>query len=103
MTTTLILTGCTTYTEIVPSGKDTYVVAGSSELYSAAEIKVELYKKANAYCESMGKSLVPLNESTTPSYTLEQADFRFRCLYKNDPEYVRPVMESVPDITIETK
>ena len=54
---------------------------------------------ANSYCEAMGKRLFPLDESSS----LYAAELRFRCLEEDDPEYARPVMESVPDIKIETK
>jgi len=96
---TSLLFACALITEIVPAGKDTYVIAGddSFEGESGVSIKTSLYKKANAYCEAMGKKLLPLNESTS-SYS---AELRFRCLDEFDPEYVRPIMESVPNIRIE--
>lgn len=97
----LTLTACATITEIVPAGKDTYVIAGedSFEEISGASIKTDLYKKANAHCETMGKKLLPLNESVS-SHT---AELRFRCLNEDDPECLRPNMESVPNVRIETK
>ena len=97
----LMVTACTSITEVVPAGKDTYVVAGDDSLEetSGASIKTNLYKKANAHCETMGKKLLPLNESVS-SYA---AELRFRCLEEDDPEYVRPIMESVPDVRIERK
>tara|TARA_R110002050_G_scaffold269917_2_gene412732 strand:- start:280258 stop:280587 length:330 start_codon:yes stop_codon:yes gene_type:complete len=96
----LLLVACAPIiTEIVPAGKDTYVVAGDDgfEVESGTSIKTSLYKKANAHCEAMGKKLFPLNESTS-SYA---AELRFRCLDEVDPEYVRPTMKSVPNIRIE--
>ena len=93
----LMASACAT-TDIVPAGKDTFVMAGYNEFSSGPNIKTNLYKKANAHCSRMGKLLMPVNES----FTSTSAELRFRCLYENDPEYVRPVMESVPDITIET-
>ncbi|MGB5261883.1 MAG: hypothetical protein WBO34_15370 [Gammaproteobacteria bacterium] len=98
---TLMVVACASITEVVPAGKDTYVVAGDDSLegISGASIKTGLYKKANTHCELMGKKLLPLNESVS-AYT---AELRFRCLEEDDPEYVRPIMESVPDVKIETK
>uniref|UniRef100_UPI003AF7EDDD hypothetical protein n=1 Tax=Thiolapillus sp. TaxID=2017437 RepID=UPI003AF7EDDD len=77
-------------TEVVPAGKDTYVVAGEASVgeTSGAIIKTSLYKKATS-CESIGKKFLPLNDSKS-SYT---ADLRFRCLEEDDPEYRRPIME----------
>lgn len=93
-----MIVGCASVTEVVPAGKDTYVVAGddSLETISGASIKTRLYKKANTHCEMMGKKLLPLNESAS-TYA---AELRFRCLDENDPEYARPIMESVPDARI---
>ena len=99
---TLMLVACASTTEVVPAGKDTYVVAGDDAAWegtSGAKIKATLYKKANAHCEKMGKKLLPLDESIS-SYA---AELRFRCLEEDDPEYVRPIMESVPDVRIESK
>ena len=96
----LMVAACVSITDVVPAGKDTYVVAGDDSLegISGASIKTNLYKKANTHCETMGKKLLPVNESVS-SYA---AELRFRCLEEDDPEYVRPVMESVPNVRIET-
>ena len=93
-----MVTACVSITDVVPAGKDTYVVAGEDEFSSGASIKTDLYKKANTHCETMGKKLLPVNESVS----LNAAELRFRCLEEDDPEYVRPVMESVPNVRIET-
>lgn len=95
----LLLASCVSVTDVVPAGKDTYVVAGddSGDVISGSSIKTNLYKKANSFCESMGKKILPLNESTR----IHSAELRFRCLFENDPEYVRPIMETVPDVRIE--
>lgn len=99
-TVMIMLVACASITEVVQSGKDTYLVAGedSFEETSGVSIKTTLYKKANSHCEAMGKKLLPLNESVS-SYA---ASLRFRCLREDDPEYVRPIMESVPDVRIES-
>jgi len=94
----LMVAACASITDVVPAGKDTYVVAGDSEINSGASVKTDLYKKANAHCETMGKKLLPVNESVSS----QAAELRFRCLEEDDPEYVRPVMESVPNVRIET-
>ena len=93
------LGACTTVTEVVQAGKDTYIIAGDDSWreVSGSRIKTKLYERANTHCEGMGKKLLPLNESVS-SYA---AELRFRCLNENDLEYVRPIMESVPDVTIE--
>ncbi len=92
----IIVQGCTT-TKIVPAGKDTFIIVGSG--FSGSMIKTQLYVEATAHCSSVGKELQPTNESVSA----DAAELRFRCLDANDPEYHRPVMESVPDIKIESK
>lgn len=96
---TAILCACTTYSPITPAGKDTFIVAGSgdSDFSSGVQIKADLYRRANEYCQSLGKKFVPLNESVGGA----DADLRFRCLNEDDPEYGRPNMQSVPDVKIE--
>ena len=97
----LLVVACASITDVVPAGKDTYVIAGDGGSYQAtsgASLKTSLYKEANAHCETMGKKLLPLDESTFS----HAAELRFRCLDENDPEYRRPVMQSVPDVKIET-
>lgn len=94
-----LLAGCVT--QVTPAGKDTYLVAGSDSMgvKSGVSIKTSLYRKANTYCESIGKQFMPLNESTG-SY---DAQLRFRCLSAGDPELTRPNMQPVPDVRIESK
>lgn len=96
-----MIVSCASITEVVPAGKDTYIIAGgdSSETISGASIKTDLYKKANIHCEAMGMKIMPLDESVFS----HSAELRFRCLKEDDPEYTRPIMESVPDVRIETK
>ena len=94
----LMIAACASTTEVVPAGKDTYVIGGYNDISGGAHAKSNLYKKANAHCEEMGRKLLPLDESVS----LNQAELRFRCLNKDDPEYVRPIMELVPDVRIES-
>ena len=91
LTCSVLLLAACSITEIVPAGKDTYLVAGTDEFTSGRNVKTKLYIKANAYCETIGKKLLPLNESVTGI----SAELRFRCLNEDDPNYVRPIMKSV--------
>ena len=98
----LMTVACTVrITEVVPAGKDTFVVSGNAVLKrsSGESIKPTLYEKANAHCKTMGKKLLPVNEFAS----LYAAELRFRCLEENDPAYARPIMESAPNVPIERK
>lgn len=92
---------CVSITEITPAGKDTFLVAGSDSMEATAgvNIKAKLYQRANSFCESNGKKLMPLSDSSS-GYS---AQLRFRCLNEGDPELDRPDMQPVPDVRIETK
>ena len=94
-----LLGACATSTNIVPAGKDTFLIAGDDawETISGKKIKTTLYQKANSYCEDKGKKIQPLDESVS-SYS---AELRFRCLKEDDPSYRRPNMETVPNVKIE--
>lgn len=93
----ILLAGCAG-PEIVPMGRDTYMVAkdGNFTTWGGAGVKVELYKQANAFCESKGKQLMPVKEASRDSgyARYANAELQFRCLDANDPELRRPTMES---------
>jgi hypothetical protein len=97
----LTMTACVSITEITPAGKDTYIIAGSDSMEATAgvNIKAKLYQKANEHCESIGKKLMPVGDASS-GYS---AQLRFQCLDENDPDFVRPDMQPVPDVRIETK
>lgn len=99
----ILITGCTS-PGIVPMGRDTYMIAkdGSFTTFGGGTVKAELYREANAYCESKGKQLLPVNESARDSGygRYANAELQFRCLSENDPELRRPTMEATPEIKI---
>ena len=99
----VLLAGCAG-PEVVPIGRDTYMVAkdGSFTTFGGGAVKAELYKQANAFCESKGKQLMPVNDSSRDSGygRYANAELQFRCLKDGDLGLRRPTMESVPDIKI---
>lgn len=106
--TILSLSACVTssgQSDIVPIGKDTYMVgrAGGFFTVSGAEVKAQLYRDANAFCQTRGKNLMPVSTSSNNSapYTYATAELQFRCLADGDPGLKRPTMESRPDVTIQ--
>ncbi|MNJ37376.1 hypothetical protein D3C77_321930 [compost metagenome] len=115
----LLITGCAeltappSYSDVVPMGPDTYMVT-KEEYYqtSGSAVKANLYRRANAFCESKGKQLMPMREmsrdgvsgyGTTTRGIPANAEIQFRCLDSSDPELTRPTMESVPDVQINTE
>ncbi|NKI19016.1 hypothetical protein HCU74_16530 [Spongiibacter sp. KMU-166] len=99
----LMVYGCASTSDVVPAGKDTYMIAGQGGEfdYSGSKIKAGLYQSANQYCVSIGKQFMPLRDSyRDKGSSMASAELHFRCLKEDDPELKRPNMESVPDIKI---
>jgi len=44
---------------VVPAGKDTWMVAGTGTGIYAGSIKADLYQKADAFCKSKNKIIMP--------------------------------------------
>jgi hypothetical protein len=112
----LVITGCAefddvpTYSDVVPMGLDTYMLTREDAFSrSGSAVKAGLYRRANAFCESKGKQLMPVRETSrdspgNPGYgSPATAEIQFRCLDSSDPELIRPTMRSVPDVQINTE
>jgi hypothetical protein len=104
----LLVAGCATTSgssDIAPMGSDTYMLArpGGFFTISGGEVKAQLYRDANEFCQKQGKQLIPVNSSSRDSapYTYANAELQFRCLAEGDPDLGRPTMRSRPDATIE--
>jgi hypothetical protein len=70
------------------------------------ELKAQAFAKANAFCTSSGKTVLPINTRDTFGVfgrSYPKAEFQFRCLSADDPELRRPTMQKVPDIQIEQR
>jgi hypothetical protein len=97
----LIVTGCAaTTSEIVPAGKDSYLVTGSVAGTRSGE-GVAALKAANAYCEKLGKHMQIRREETGYSLDYRAMNLIFSCLDANDPEYQRPDLRRDPTTIIE--
>jgi hypothetical protein len=109
---TLLIAGCDVppvrpFSDVVPMGLDTYMLTREDALSrSGSAVKADLYRRANAFCESKGKQLMPVREMSRdspggPGYGIPaNAEIQFRCLDSSDPEFIRPTMQSVPDVKV---
>lgn len=110
---TLLIAGCAdlesppTYPDVVPMGPDTYMLTKQDAFQrSGSGVKADLYRRANEFCESKGKQLMPVREMSRDSpgnsgYGIPaNAEIQFRCLDSGDPELTRPTMKTVPDVQI---
>ncbi len=91
-----ILMGCASISEIVPAGKDTYMITASDLSTGAAgsTLKAKLYKEASIYCAKQNKVLFPVSDSSVDYRVFRgtaNAELTFRCLNDDDPELSRPL------------
>ena len=89
-----LLTSCASTSDVIPVGKDTYTLAKSSAGMGkgGVTLKAALVKKASKFCAKEEKLLL-LTDVTLVEQSVGRpasAEIIFRCLYENDPEYVRP-------------
>ena len=93
----LLVTSCASMSEITPVGKDTYMMASSSNApaQSGGELKAKLAQKASMFCADHGKLMMLVGFSAVDMAfgRIASAEITFRCLLANDPEYVRPTPE----------
>lgn len=79
-----LLTGCSTVSEVVPTGKDTYMVGSSARggFTSDAEVKALAVKRANEYCAAQGKRAQVLSSSSSgvQMWTPQNSEVQFSCV-----------------------
>jgi hypothetical protein len=89
----VLVTGCVSSSEIVPMGKDSYMVSGQARGgVETGKSAIEATKAANAYCAQKGLLMMPRTTNTEGSatWTAETSTLIFTCLKADDPEYKRP-------------
>ncbi len=99
----LTLLACATTTGVMPMGKDTYMVTGSSEFGIGSAQKAAI-AKANQYAESQGKKMVPLTtqsgaERDFMGDSIKTFELQFRLVGEEDPAWHESVqgLQPVPD------
>ena len=95
---------CVSTSEVVPMGKDSYMISVDDSLtWNKGNSAITASKAANAYCERMGKHMIVrrMDTSGTPGWTTLSANFIFSCVTEDDPEYQRPNLKKDPNTVIE--
>ena len=86
---------------VVPMGRDTYMISGSSPgLIGAGSVKAKLLRQADSWCRQRGLVMVPLNNSGSDAVVGGQwanAELSFRAVRPGDVEDKRNRMERAPD------
>jgi hypothetical protein len=99
----IALCGCST--GVVPMGKDTYMISRKGTGWAThGEMKAKCYRDANKFCAKRGLEMVPVSttgKDGTPGFLPATCELTFRAVPPNDPENVRPIIQKVPDITVE--
>jgi hypothetical protein len=101
----LILGGCgVSSSEVIPAGKDSYLVTGSAVggVMTGQSLPAAM-KTANAYCAKEGKFMIIRREDTggNAGFGGERANLIFSCVTADDPEYKRPNLQADPTTVIQ--
>jgi len=103
----LLVAGCATTTDVVPYGKDTYLLSTADIWggYSQGSLKVKAAQRASAFCAEQGKVFTVRNTGGqgTQGWTSTSATLIFSCISENDPENQRPNLRKDPAIVIQDK
>jgi hypothetical protein len=95
-----VIAGCTTSaSEIVPAGKDSYMVAGTAMGgINAGQSMIAATKEANQYCAKQGRFMIIRHTETSGSagFGGEHSNLIFSCVTADDPEYQRPNLVDQP-------
>lgn len=88
----LTLSACTTMrtSEVVPAGKDSYMVTASSSGGRVGGEGPVAMQAANAYCEKLGKRALIRHTEPRNNFEFSSETLVFSCLDASDPEYKRP-------------
>ena len=85
------LAACASMTDIVPAGKDTYMLSASdfSGLSGPGALRTAELQRANAYCGSLGRHMKALSATGrgVAGWTPTDAALTFQCLADTDPEW----------------
>lgn len=78
--------GCASVSEVIPAGKDTYLVGANVRggMTSDAEVTGMSVKRANEFCAAQGKQVevISSTNSGTQGWTPQNSQVMFRCIPK---------------------
>lgn len=103
-TAVALLAGCVGASEVVPAGKDSYLVSGSANGGPASGRSIiAATKTANEYCSKLGKFMIIRHTDTGGSagFGGEHSNLIFSCVTADDPEYQRPNLHNEPTTVIQ--
>ncbi len=84
LTLTVLLVGCQSISDVVPTGQGTYLVGATVRggMKSDAEVTAVSIKRGTEFCAAMGKrfELANASNSGTQGWTPQQSQIMFRCI-----------------------
>lgn len=79
-----LLAACSTVSEVVPTGKDTYMVGSQARggFTGDAEVKALAVKRANEFCAAKGQRAQVTNSTSsgTQGWTPQNSEVQFACV-----------------------
>ncbi len=93
----IILTGCAVASDVVPMGKDSYMVTAPETVMGQGRIIA--LKSANKYCASQDNHMI-VRRLEANALTIS---LTFSCVSEDDPEYQRPNFKKDPSVIIENQ
>ena len=102
-TIAIFFVGCIFYssTGVFSSGKDTYtvVVSGRGNPWHVDMLKLA-HEEANNFCQSKGKLFQPVaTKAVSAAHGVDPfVELQFRALSPDDPDYIKPDLEPLPDL-----
>jgi hypothetical protein len=92
-----LMTGCAVASDIVPIGKDSFMVTAPETLGGTGRIIVA--NSANRYCASQNTHMIVRRIDANGLVV----SLMFSCVSENDPEYQRPNLQKEPNVIIENR
>lgn len=100
----IALVGCVSTSEVVPMGRDSYMVQSTSRGgVAAGKERIEAVKTANAYCAAQTKHMIVRRTDTSGAagWTPVTNALVFSCVTDDDPEWKRPDLHKDANVVIE--
>jgi hypothetical protein len=97
----LILAGCVVNSDIVPAGKDSFMVVSTAR--GGATGTIDAVKAANQYCGTESRQMIirRMDTNGVPGLSPVSSTLVFSCVSADDPEYRRPNLQHEPNVRIQ--
>jgi hypothetical protein len=100
--TPLVVAGCVSTTEIVPAGRDTFMVSTTASDVVSGQAPIASVKAANKYCESRDQHMIiRRTDSLVRGLGPSMNTLVLSCVGETDPEYQRPNLRHDPNVIID--